>query len=171
MDQNLYLNKYIFILATVIILFGVINTALNSYNSNYNILKIIIKDTESYRIFYILNGILAIYILLHIIINKKNKSKLINEQIINFKINCPNAEKVIWWITDVNKSIIYSPELAYNEYKNSGISNVQLDGNAYLKFPCLNQSNLKTSITNKQLHYREIHGGMLSEVKTFFIDC
>lgn len=119
--------------------------------------------------------------------NNNNLSGLLskNSNLINLKIYAPNAEKVIWWAADdnilnnsninsnSNSNVEETPELAYNEYKNSGISNVMSDGNAYVVFPCPKsyKVGLLKRILKKHIHYRETRGGMLSEVKTIYLDC
>lgn len=192
--KNQYLDKYVYIISIILVLLVSINNGIIHLNGS-NIISNIIKDNQSQRIFYILVSILAIILALQrrtylpflgetvvpsALFEERNNNDLSgllskNSNLINLKINAPNAEKIIWWAADenINNKPEEEPELAYNEYKNSGISNVMKDGNAYIVFPC--PKTYKVGLLKKQLqkhlHYRETHGGMLSEVKTIYLDC
>lgn len=190
MDQS-NLNKYIYMIAKILVLFGAINTALYKYNSDYNILGFLVKDVQSIKYIYILIGLLAVYLIGHretflpflgeaavpfrLFNQKNNNSEEVlldpESKLIKLKIHSPNAEKIIWWAADPTESINNEPIQAYNEYENSGVSNVQSDGYAYITFPCPQQYNVGMMPLKKHLHYRETHGGMLSEVKTIYLDC
>jgi len=184
-----YLDKYIFMIANILVLFAAINTAAYKLYPDYNLLGFFIKDRVFRRAFYILVGILAIYLIVrretylpflgesvvpYSVFSEKNNSVLTeSSKPITITINAPNAEKVIWWAaSEDHHTVANDPEEAYKEYTNSGVSNVSKEGTVTIVFPCPTQYKVPSGKTlKKHLHYRETHGGMLSEVKTIFLDC
>jgi hypothetical protein len=157
-------DKFIYNFSRGLILFSCINTALYNINPNYDILHHIIKDKQSIKFFYILIGLLAIYLLLrerssyHLAANQNNNSvnSLLdsNSTLLTYNINAIEADQVVWWVTD---------ELNNKIYDNSGISNVDQKGIAKLVIP------VNTNKKNMLLRYREVHGGILGDVKTIFL--
>jgi uncharacterized membrane protein YuzA (DUF378 family) len=186
-----YLDKYVFMYANMFVLFAAINTALYKMNPSFNILSKVIKDRTFRRIFYILVGLLAVYLILKretflpflgesvvptsVFKNHNNNmnSEDPNRKMINLTITAPNAEKIIWWAASEDQhTIAKNPDEAYKEYQNSGVSTVSTDGTVKIVFPCPTQYKIPSGRTlKKHLHYRETHGGMLGEVKTIFLDC
>jgi hypothetical protein len=108
--------------------------------------------------------------------NNNNLEKLLsdNNNIISLDIYAPNVEKIIWWASKSKQddgTIASTYNEAYDEYKNSGVSNVQSDGYAYVTLPCPQKYNVNNKELPKHLHYREATGAMLSDVKTINVSC
>jgi len=189
-----YYDKFIYYLATGFVLLTSINVALYKISPELNILSYFIKARSLRRVFYVFAGILALYLITKkqtllpflgesvlpssVLAEKANILK--SDNIVNLTIRAPNAEKVVWWAAspDVTNEVISDPESAYQEYENSGVSNVPKDGIVRISFPCPKQYKvpkfgglLGNKLLKKHLHYREAKGGMLSEIKTIKLDC
>lgn len=159
-------DKFIYNLSKTFVYFSCINFALYTLNPDYSILHLIVKDPNSIRYFYILVGLLAVYLLLHDKLNKQILSADHNNNSINslldkdstlltYNINAPDADQIVWWVTD---------ELKQDKYHNSGVSNVN-NGIAKLVIPIVN-----TNQKNNLLRFREMQGGLLGDVKTIFLN-
>jgi len=188
-NSDKYFEKNVYMIGKILVLFAAINTGLYKLNSDYNILGLILRDRALRRTFYIFIVLVAIYLMFRretylpflgesvvpysVFTEKINPITSITANPINIKINTPNAEKVIWWAASEDQhKVAQTPEEAYNEYENSGVSNVSKDGTVSIVFPCPTQYKIPSGrILKKHLHYRETHGGMLSEVKTINLDC
>jgi uncharacterized membrane protein YuzA (DUF378 family) len=152
-------DKHIYVTAKFLTLFSCISIALSNVNSNYNMVNLLLIDEESRKYFYIIIGLLAIYLLLHppniykphLNMEKSNQ----NVKLLTYNIKASEAENIMWWVADeqVDKNTIYD---------NSGISSV-IEGNAQIVVA------IKESDKNKLLHYREIHGGLLGNVKSIYL--
>lgn len=187
------LDKSLHIVANIIIISSVIITMIYNINPKYNIINYFIKDDNLKKIFYIIVGISGVYLLSKretflpflgesvvpsSLFDEKNNNdleKLLSDKsnsVISLSVYAPNVDKVIWWASkpdDGTTSPTY--KVAYDEYKNSGVSNVQSDGNAYITLPCPQQYMVNNKKLPKHLHYREASGAMLSEVKTINLNC
>lgn len=189
-----HVDKYLIMLANLFVLATSINVALYKISPQFNILSYFIRDRPIRKLFYILAGILALFLIVRkqtmlpflgecvvpasLFAEKANKLQS-NKQV-NLTIEAPNADKVIWWAAspEENPEIISNPEKAYQEYENSGVSNVPKDGLVHISFPCPTQYRvpklgglLGDQVLQKHLHYREAKDGMLSELKTIKLDC
>ena len=176
-------------IANIIVLFAAINVALYKIDPIYNILAYIIRDRTYRKTFYVLVGILALYLSLRrdtylpflgetvvpysVFTEKEYKINSLTANPVNVTIRAPNAEKVIWWAASEDQhTVANTPEEAYKEYETSGVSNVSKDGTVKIVFPCPTQYKVPMGKTlKKHLHYRETQGGMLGEVKTILLDC
>lgn len=155
-------DKFVYNCSKVLVFFSCINTALYKINPDYDILHHIISDKESIKYFYILIGLLAIYLLLRdksvTSISDQNNNHidtLLNSdsKLLTYNITAFEADQVVWWVTDDFNNKIYN---------NSGISNVEKNI-AKLVIPTTDKKNML-------LKFREIHGGILGDVKTIFLN-
>jgi hypothetical protein len=183
---------YINLIIKVLLLISVIITAINIYYKDDFLLKLV-KNRTIVDNFYIIMGCLAVYLLFNrntylpflgesavpsnLFCETTSKINLEDptKNIISFTIYAPNADKVIWWASNPNEKSneknLPTPKEAYGEYENSGVSNVQDDGYAYVTFQCPQKYKVLFGKLPKHIHYRETHGGMLSEVKTINVSC
>lgn len=88
-------------------------------------------------------------------------------------VDAPDGTKVAYWAAMTNNKVEPNPQIAYNQYKNSGITSVK-NGQATLTIDC--PASYKVPPFNKQIkkhvHYRIIHtNGMISEVHTVGVVC
>jgi len=187
------LDKSLHIVANIVIIGSVIITMIYNINPKYNIVNYFIKDDNLKKIFYIGVGLCGLYLLSKretflpflgesvvpsSLFEEKNNNdleKMLTEKsnnAISLTVYAPNSDKVIWWASKPDDSTIAPTyDIAYDEYKNSGVSNVQSDGNAYITLPCPQQYNVNNKKLPKHLHFREANGAMLSEVKTINLSC
>ena len=187
-----YLHKYLYMVTMLFVLATSINVALYKINPTFNLLSYVVHARAARKTFYIVAGILCVYLLLNkqtylpflgecavpSSVFSQKTNNLSSDNLVNLTIKAPNADKVIWWasLNDDNK-VASSPDEAYNEYENSGVSNVGKDGNVNISFPCPKQYKVPTmfglssKILGKHVHYREAKGGMLSDLKTIKLDC
>lgn len=153
--NNLY--KIIYIVAYLLVYLSCINTALLNIDPNYDITNHIFKNYISKKYFYILVGLLAIYLLLHNYSNHNTNYNINNNNSCKLKYTIKNndTDGIIWWITN---------ELNNQEnYEKSGIIKKGVKGkDITIEFELKNKK-------NKLLKFREIHDGILSDVKTIFI--
>ena len=157
-------EKFIYNSSKALVLFSCINTAIYKINPEYSIVHHIIHEKESIKYFYILIGLLAFYLLLcdksiNVIPAAQNNNSidtLLNAEatLFTYNIRAPDADHLIWWITD---------ELNNKIYDNSGISIVNEKGISQIVIPLKNKK-------NNLLRFREIQGGILGDVKTIFLN-
>lgn len=84
-----------------------------------------------------------------------------------------DGTKVLYWAANPAKEVVTTPQLAYAEYSNSGITIVK-DGKATLKFICPAKYNVGTfnKTLNQHVHYRIVKdNGMLSRINTTWVSC
>jgi len=177
----MYINtKFFHIIIIIVILIVSINTALKSVNDKFDIIGKFFNNNIS-KSLYILIGVFSLLLLL----DRNTYLPFLGESAVPFtlftditnstsnlkdyKIYAPNAEKVIWWASRPDNTIFEHPDEAYHEYKNSGVSSVKEDGYAYIKYSDPSQYKVNKKLLPKHIHYRETHGGMLSEVKTIIL--
>ena len=188
-DRSLHIMAN-FIVLTFIILFVV-----KELDTKYDIINKFFPNKSYQKILFFIIGLCAIYLVVKrntflpfldesvvpsSLFDEKNNNdeKILNNEknmTISVEISAPKADKVIWWasnpITEKNSNELLGYEKAYDEYKNSGVTKVQKDGNAYITLPCPQQYAVNNKILQKHLHYREANGPMLSEVKTIYLNC
>jgi len=177
----MYINiRFFHMIIIIVVLIVSINTALKSIDEKFDIVGKFINNNVS-KSLYILVGIFSLLLLL----DRNTYLPFLGESVVPFtlftdinnssnnlkdyKIYAPTAEKVIWWASKPDNNIFEHPDEAYNEYKNSGVSSVKEDGYAYIKYSDPSQYKVNNKLLPKHIHYRETHGGMLSEVKTINI--
>ena len=86
-------DKFIYNLSKIFVYFSCINTAAYHLNPDYSILHLIIQDRESIKYFYILVGLLAIYLLLHDKLKRPTISDQNNNSMNSLKLKKLNFHK------------------------------------------------------------------------------
>ena len=91
---------------------------------------------------------------------------------INIPINTPNGTKVLYWGAMPSNNTQVNPLIAYKDFRNAGVAYVD-NGNALIRFNCPSKYNVPFGHTlNRHIHYRmTLPNGMMSEVKTVFVNC
>lgn len=86
---------------------------------------------------------------------------------LKLKLHADGAIKVMYWAaTEDRGKIIKSPQDAYDDFENIGISAVK-DDVAILKLKCPTAYKVKNKVLPKHLHYRLIYAnGVISDIKT-----
>lgn len=88
------------------------------------------------------------------------------------KVDAPDGTKVAFWGALPSNEVKPSPQDAYSDYSNAGVTLVQ-NGMASISFFCPAKYTVPWGKTlDRHIHYRVINkSGMISEVKTVFVNC
>jgi hypothetical protein len=91
-------------------------------------------------------------------------------------IDAKGGEKVLYWAADKKSNEdtpdTTTPNEAYNDYDNSGISIVDKEGKAKLYVKCPKKYFVMyNKILPQHLHYRVITKGILGPIKTINLSC
>jgi len=93
---------------------------------------------------------------------------------VNIPIKAPNGTKILYWgaLPSKSNNVEINPYVAYGNFSNAGVAYVD-NGNALIKFNCPSKYNVPFGHTlNRHIHYRTtLSNGMMSEVKTVFVNC
>ena len=89
------------------------------------------------------------------------------------KVDAPNGTKVAYWAAMPDNKVDSSPQIAYDNYANSGVTSVN-NGEALLSVNCPAKYKIPpfNNTLERHIHYRVIHkDGMISEVYTVKVQC
>jgi hypothetical protein len=88
-------------------------------------------------------------------------------------VDAPDGTKVAYWASMPDSKVVPTPQVAYDNYENSGVTTVK-KGQATLTVSCPSQYKIPpfNKKLEKHIHYRIIHtNGMISEIHTVKVAC
>ena len=170
---------YLYLLAIILVLAGGLNWGLIG-TFDYNLVKEILGKYA--YVVYIMVGIATVYLLFQrdtylpfLGINVLPPSALRNstpdvvDRMITIDVDQP-AEKLIYWAAEKDRGmIIPTPYQAYGDFENSGVVDV-IDNKAVLEFQEPSKYEVHGKVQPIHIHYRTINKGMMSPIKTLFLE-
>lgn len=148
------------------------------------------SDDETECLFHRLLAILVLIIVIYLALHRDTFLPFLGETVFPYTlvkdtihgsgsvsktiyVDVPDGTKVAYWAAMPGNKIEPNPHIAYNQYKNSGVTTVK-NGQATMSVDC--PATYRVPRYNEQLlkhiHYRIIHtNGMISEVHTVKVNC
>jgi len=192
MFEDFELYAWVYIVLKVIVIIGALNWGLIAINPQYDIFELISSISHNpdltKKIIFAVISLSAVYILLQrktylpfLDISIAPISKFLKESKqkdfeLELVIDAKGGEKVLYWAADKKSNEdtpdTTTPNEAYNDYDNSGISIVDKEGKAKLYVKCPKKYFVMyNKILPQHLHYRVITKGILGPIKTINLSC
>jgi uncharacterized membrane protein YuzA (DUF378 family) len=192
MFEDFELYAWVYIVLKVIVIIGALNWGLIAINPQYDIFELISSISHNpdltKKIIFAVISLSAVYILLQrktylpfLDISIAPISRFLKESKqkdfeLELVIDAKGGEKVLYWAADKKSNEdtpdTTTPNEAYNDYDNSGISIVDKEGKAKLYVKCPKKYFVMyNKILPQHLHYRVITKGILGPIKTINLSC
>jgi hypothetical protein len=192
MFEDFELYAWVYIVLKVIVIIGALNWGLIAINPQYDIFELVSSNSHNpdlvKKIIFAVISLSAVYILLQrktylpfLDISIAPISRFLNESKqkdfeLELVIDAKGGEKVLYWAADKKSNEdtpdTTTPNEAYNDYDNSGISIVDKEGKAKLYVKCPKKYFVMyNKILPQHLHYRVITRGILGPIKTINLSC
>jgi len=192
MFEDFELYAWVYIVLKVIVIIGALNWGLIAINPQYDFFELVSSNSHNpdlvKKIIFAVISLSAVYILLQrktylpfLDISIAPISRFLNESKqkdfeLELVIDAKGGEKVLYWAADKKSNEdtpdTTTPNEAYNDYDNSGISIVDKEGKAKLYVKCPKKYFVMyNKILPQHLHYRVITKGILGPIKTINLSC
>jgi len=192
MFEDFELYAWVYIVLKVIVIIGALNWGLIAINPQYDFFELVSSNSHNpdlvKKIIFAVISLSAVYILLQrktylpfLDISIAPISRFLNESKqkdfeLELVIDAKGGEKVLYWAADKKSNEdtpdTTTPNEAYNDYDNSGISIVDKEGKAKLYVKCPKKYFVMyNKILPQHLHYRVITRGILGPIKTINLSC
>jgi hypothetical protein len=186
--------KTLYFLAKILIIATMLGTSLAMYDSNMSVFKQLNVAPANVRLFYAFVGVATLWVALQrqtylpflgecalpptaIVPKTAPPTEAAGAKVVSVQIKAPGAQKLAWWAAEPQakgsnaKAAMLRPKEAYNKFGNSGVVDV-VNGAATIQLVCPQRYRVRTGVLRKHVHYREVYGnGLLSEVRTVYVDC